>query len=178
MAGGSLAADAQVVRRTAPAEEAGLRKRRQKQGLTQKQPTNEQTESGSLGAHARDLSVERWKIEVNDRYQRIIDLLIGLATGSLVLPPLFLKDFLGVKDEPIAMFLDDWAYGTFGAFAGTVLLGILFHYVSAKWVKEASGQRVRFFGGHLEAMLDWLFWLTVLAFGAGIACFAGFVTHS
>jgi hypothetical protein len=120
----------------------------------------------------------RWKVEVNDRYQRVVDLLIGLSTGSLVLPPLLLKDVLGIHDEPIAIFLDDWAYGSIGAFSTAITCGILFHYVSAKWVKLAHGQAVRFLGPHLERILDWLFWLTVLTFVTGIACFGQFVTHS
>src|SRR5213079_885171 len=41
---------------------------------------------------------ERWKIEVNDRYQKVVDVIIGLATASLVLPPFLLRTYLGVQE--------------------------------------------------------------------------------
>lgn len=97
---------------------------------------------------------ERWKIEVNERYLRIIDLLIGLATACLILPSLFLREILGLKDEPIAIYLDQSAYGAVAAFSTTIALGVGFHYASAKWVKRAWGQPVRFIGARLELVLD------------------------
>ena len=66
----------------------------------------------------------------------------------------------------------------FGAFAGAISLGILFHYASAKWVKVAYGQPIRFLGEHLEGLLDLLFWLTVTSFAIGLLCFGQFVAHS
>jgi hypothetical protein len=155
--------------------EASLTTRRKRHSLAQasgSRPRSVKAEqSPASSGHA-------WKIEVNDRYQRVVDLLISLATGALVLPPLFLKEFLGVKDEPIALFLDYWAYVSLAGFASAILFGILFHYTSAKWVKHAYDRPVRFLGSHLEVLLEWLFWLTVVTFVLGIVCFVQFVLHS
>ena len=41
----------------------------------------------------------KWKIDTNDRYSKIVVTVISLATGSLVLPTLFLREFLGVPKE-------------------------------------------------------------------------------
>jgi hypothetical protein len=89
-----------------------------------------------------------------------------------------LKEFLGVKEEPIAMFLDTWAYTSLAGFAATILFGIVFHYASAKWVKQAHGQPVRVVGRHLEGLLDWCFALTAVSFAIGIACFVEFALSS
>jgi hypothetical protein len=82
---------------------------------------------------------------------------------------------LGIKDDPIAIYLDFHAYGALGAFLLTIALGIGFHYASAKWVKQAWGQPVRFFANRLESIMDFLFWLTILAFVGGLAMFGAFV---
>jgi hypothetical protein len=121
---------------------------------------------------------ELWKIEVNERYLRVMDLLIGLATASLVLPTLFLREVLGLKDQPIAIFLDDFSYGAIFSFLLVIALGVAFHYVSAKWVKAAWGQPVKFISGRLEQVMDVMFWLTVVAFMAGLLLFGMFVLRS
>src|SRR5438132_11260343 len=38
------------------------------------------------------------KIEVNDRLCALVDVLLGLSTGALVLPTVFLRSFLGVPE--------------------------------------------------------------------------------
>lgn len=119
-----------------------------------------------------------WKIEVNERYLRVIDLLVGLATASLVLPTLFLREVLGLKDQPIAIFLDNFSYGAIFSFLLVIALGVSFHYVSAKWVKAAWGQPIKFVGSRLEVVMDVMFWLTVVAFMGGLVLFGAFVLHS
>lgn len=130
----------------------------------------------------KQLSIEQpmhpWKIEVNERYLRVVDLLVGLATGCLVLPTLFLREVLGLRDQPIAIFLDAFSYGAIFSFLLAIALGIAFHYVSAKWVKAAWGQPVKFVGSKLELVMDVMFWLTVCAFMGGLGLFGAFVLHS
>ncbi len=120
-----------------------------------------------------------WKIAVNERYQKLVDLMIGLATGSLVLPPLFLKTFLSVPDkDPLLIYLDTAAYLAFSCFVATIALGICFHYTSVKWVKHAWGQPGRVSAKALERILDWSFCLMAAAFIGGLVSFGWFVTHS
>ncbi len=43
---------------------------------------------------------KEWKLEVNARYQKVVDTILSLSIGSLVLPTVFLREFLGItKDE-------------------------------------------------------------------------------
>jgi len=122
---------------------------------------------------------EEWRIAVNERHLRLVDLVIGLATASLVLPPLFLKTFLAVPDkDPLLIYLSTAAYLSFALFVGTVALGLCFHYTSVKWVKQAWGQRVVMSARWLERILDWSFWLMAAAFLGGLVSFGWFVVHS
>lgn len=120
----------------------------------------------------------KWKIEVNARYQKVADLLISLATGALILPPIFLREYLGVRDEPLAMFLNGWAYTSVVSFGLTILLGIAFHYASVKWIKQAWGQRTLLRPQALERLMDVLFGGMIAFFLTGIACFLNFVASA
>lgn len=81
---------------------------------------------------------QKWKIDTNDRYNKIVATVISLATGSLVLPILFLRDFLGVTPGiAVAAFLDRWAYLGWGCLGGSILAGLLYSWASVKWVKGA-----------------------------------------
>jgi hypothetical protein len=51
---------------------------------------------------------EPWKIEVNDRYQKLVGSVISLATGALVLPALFLKEILGISEKKALVDYIDW----------------------------------------------------------------------
>jgi hypothetical protein len=47
---------------------------------------------------------EQWKIDVNDRFRRLVDLLLGLSTAGLVLPALFLREYLGIPEADPSSF--------------------------------------------------------------------------
>ena len=120
-----------------------------------------------------------WRIHVNERYRRIADLLIGFASASIVLPPLFLRSYLAVdQDHPVLIFLDSWAHASVGFFVLTIILGFGFHVASAKLVKQALGQPVRsplvsldgWVGGFLVAM--------GITYILGMACFLMFVANA
>lgn len=117
-------------------------------------------------------------IEVNARYVRLIDLLMGLATGSLVLPPLFLRTFLGVTNEPVAIFLDTYSLLSMGSFATTIGLSLAYHFVSAKWIKNAWGQHTILNLEQLQTLLTLLISGVVLSFALGIAFFVQFVRRT
>jgi hypothetical protein len=118
-----------------------------------------------------------WRKDVNTYYQKVIDLLISLATGALILPPIFLQTYVGVKDEPLLIFLDGWEFASTGFFVLTSGSGIALHYTSAKWLKRAWGQRTMLSARAIERWMDWLFWAAVIGFLAGIACFLQFIVN-
>jgi hypothetical protein len=120
----------------------------------------------------------QWIIDVNTRYQKLVDLLISLSTGALILPPIFLQRYLGVTDEPLLAFLDGWAVGSTACFGITILAGIAFHLVSAKWVKHAWGQPIALSGRSVERILDTIFVIANLTFLSGIGLFLVFISHA
>lgn len=118
-----------------------------------------------------------WKIEVNDRYQKVLGTVIALATAALVLPVLFLREFLAIpKDKGLVGFLDWPIYLSWALLTASVIAGVFFYYLSAKWIKSAWGQPVAISSGRLESSLDWSFWLSVATFILGIVSFLLFIT--
>jgi hypothetical protein len=89
----------------------------------------------------------------------------------LILQPVFLRQYLGVEKEPLAIFLDEWAIASIGMFSLPIVIGIAFHYGSAKWIKQAWGERTWLSTQGLECWLDGLFWMQAGSFLGGIAFF-------
>ncbi len=122
-----------------------------------------------------------WRLDTNDRYREVIKVVMGLATGSLVVPVIFLRDVLRLpSDLPLSQALDGRAYWSWACLALSVLFGIVFHYASAKWVRLAWEQPVTFFGiktndNVVERVLEVSFWGTIIAFGIGIALIVSFL---
>ncbi len=57
-----------------------------------------------------------WMVETDDRHNKIVATGISLATGSLVLPVFFLREFLGVpKEKALAPVLNGWALKGWGS---------------------------------------------------------------
>src|SRR6266849_437481 len=120
------------------------------------------------------------KIKVNDQYQKVIGAILGLSTGSLVLPVLLLKDFLSVsKDQPLIKYLNWKIYCSWAALAISIILAIAYYYLSAKWIKQAFGQPLKYgwMSDKLEIVLDWCFWMAVLFFIIGLMCFLTFAMY-
>jgi hypothetical protein len=89
---------------------------------------------------------EKWRIETNDRYSKIVASVISLATGSLVLPALFLREFLGVpKETALVPFLNWWVYAAWICLAVSILLGLAYAWLSVKWIKLAWGKKIVLF---------------------------------
>src|SRR5258708_36681133 len=58
---------------------------------------------------------EKWRVETNDRYSKIVATIISLSTASLILPVLFLREFLGIpKRKTLAPDFNSWAYEACG----------------------------------------------------------------
>ena len=70
--------------------------------------------------------IDKWRIETNDRYNKIVTSVISLATGSLVLPVLFLLEFLGVpKEKALIAFLDFPVYMAWVCLGSSILSGLI-----------------------------------------------------
>jgi len=121
---------------------------------------------------------EKWRVETNDRYSKIVASVIHLATGSLVLPALFLREFLGApKETALLPFLNCWVYAAWSCFTVSIFLGLAYAWLSVKWIKLAWGQKIVLSERRLECLLDTTFFLMAVLFLAGIVsllCF--FVT--
>jgi hypothetical protein len=119
----------------------------------------------------------KWMIDTNSRYNKLVRSIISLATGSLVLPVLFLREFLGVDPHTaLRPFLNCAAYVAWSCLAFSILSGLMYSWLSVKWVKSAWGQPTML-SSQLELLMDVSFVLTMLLFVVGvgaIVCF--FVT--
>jgi hypothetical protein len=125
---------------------------------------------------AEESPKEPWKIEVNDRYQKVVGTIISLATAALVLPVLFLRQILGIAEKkPLIDHLNCSVYLSWGFLGAAILFGLCFYYGSAKWVKSAWGQRVAISPSKFERALDFMFWAMAIAFLIGISFLVLFV---
>ncbi len=112
---------------------------------------------------------EKWKIETNDRYQRVIGILISLATATLFLPIVLVKDILPIpKNGAVFDHLNPSVIISWCLLYFSVLSGVFFNYLSAKWVKQAWGQEICFTSSRLEKLLDWTFWITAACYILGL----------
>lgn len=118
---------------------------------------------------------DQWRIEVNDRLCALVDVLLGLSTGALILPIVFLRTVLGVPEsQALSQHLRPSAYIAFFCFGFAIFLGLLFRYTSAKWVKLAWGHPTKLGTAAIEGILDWSFWLMVGSFFVGLISFLSF----
>ena len=63
-------------------------------------------------------------------------MLIGLSTASLLLPVFLAREFLGISQEtPLRTVIAPTAYWSWGSLVIAVFSGVMFHYLSAKWVR-------------------------------------------
>jgi hypothetical protein len=113
---------------------------------------------------------EKWMVDTNDRYSKIIATVTSLATGSLLLPALFLREFLGVpKEQALVPFLNCWAYAGWGSLGLSISFGLLYSWLSVKWIKSAWGQPTVLSQNILEQLMNWSFALVLLLFLAGVS---------
>jgi hypothetical protein len=112
---------------------------------------------------------KQWKIATNDRYGKIVATVMSLATGSLLIPAFFLRELLGIpKEKSLVPFLNGYAYCGWLALALAIAFGLVYSWVSVKWVKAAWGQRTVFAESTLEAALECLFGSMLILFFVGV----------
>jgi hypothetical protein len=116
-------------------------------------------------------------IDVNSRDQKVVDIVMSLATAALVLPALFLKTYLGVQDEPLAIFLEWPVYVAWSLLFISLCLGLTFHYLSTKWVLLAWKREISISRTRLDLLMGWVFWTAMVTFCAGLAFLMEVVTE-
>lgn len=79
------------------------------------------------------------KLEVNKQYQETIKIVINLVTASLVLPIVFLRNVLGVKEDEIKKYLDPMVFVAWALLGISLLACIGFYIFSTKFTKAVYG---------------------------------------
>jgi hypothetical protein len=114
---------------------------------------------------------ERWKLDVNERYQKAVATVISLSTAALGSPFVFLKDIHG--NSSILHVLTPPAYIGAILLALSIVCAVVYYFFSAKWVKLALGQKANFFWipikeGLVENVLDATYFLMMIGFLVGV----------
>jgi hypothetical protein len=115
-----------------------------------------------------------WRLATNERYRDVVKYLMSLATACLLLPGFFAREFLGVlPGVPLRSAVGWPTYWSWGFLSIAVIAGVVFHYLSAKWVRLAWGQevdvlRVPVTDARIESALHVCFWTTAVAFLFGL----------
>lgn len=128
--------------------------------------------------------LNKWKLDVNDRYQKAVGVVTSLSTAALVLPIFFVKDVAKLNGvQSIAGALSSWwVYVGWALLAISVLSGIIYFFCSAKWVKLAWEKEADIFGikvsdEFVEMMLDGSYFLMMAGFVTGFVCILVFIVN-
>ena len=116
-----------------------------------------------------------WRRDTNSKYSEVVKGVIGLSTASLLLPVFLAREFLGIDAEtPLTSVLDCSVYFAWGLLSLSIIAGIFYQYLSAKWLRFAWGKEAGIFGSSstkeskVELCMEVSFWLCILLFGAGL----------
>ena len=115
------------------------------------------------------------KEKANSAYQKVMDTVVTLAIGSLVMPTLFLRTFMGIK-EGVALIhhLNGLVYFAWLGLVVSAFSAAVYYFLSAKWLKQAYGLPVKISEVRLEKGLDWAFWIAVAALIIGLSLLMAF----
>ena len=122
-----------------------------------------------------------WRLATNERYREVIKTLMTLTTASFLLPVFFAREFLGLDSKTPLRAVADWTlYWSWALLGLSLFAGIVFHYLSAKWVRMAWGQEAGFLrisvSEHfVERSLEGSFWVTAGGFLGGLALIVTFL---
>ncbi len=118
---------------------------------------------------------EPWKLATNDKYYDVVKTIMGLSTASLLLPVFLARNFLNLEQStPLTEVLGCSIYWAWFLFAASILAGIFFQYLSAKWMRTAWGKKTGIFFSEntkestIERYMNGSFWLCVLMFFLGL----------
>ena len=122
-----------------------------------------------------------WHLATNERYRDVVKHLTTLATAALLLPGFLARDFLGLnKDTPLRDAVGWPIYVSWLFLIVCIGSGVVFHYLSAKWVRLAWGRTADVWGKsvqhtQVERALHVTFWLTAGTFLFGLAFAVAFL---
>ncbi len=89
---------------------------------------------------ALESAEQKWKVGANAEYQKVVAIVMNLATASLVLPLVFLRSFMGLKDGQALSPQLMWpAIVSWVMLLLAVGFGLAFSMASAKFVKVVYG---------------------------------------
>ena len=118
---------------------------------------------------------EPWKLDTNSKYSEVVKTIMGFSTDYLLLPVLMAREFLGIETKiPLRNILGCSVYWAWGVLAGSVLSGVFFLYLSAKWVRIAWGKEAGIFWAKntkestVERLMEFCFWFCILLFCIGL----------
>lgn len=118
---------------------------------------------------------EPWKKDTNNKYSEVMKSIMGLSTASLLLPVFLSRNFLSIEiTKPLTEVFGCFIYAAWILFGVSILSGILFQYLSAKWVRLAWGQKAGMFWSEdtsettIERCMECSFWLSIITFIIGI----------
>lgn len=113
--------------------------------------------------------IQEWKSKANAEYQKVIGSIISLSTATLVLPTLFLKDFIGLAaGESLRSELTWSVIVAWALLLIAIACCLVYYYASAKWLKQAYGGSVKWSEHTIERCLDITFWAAGLTFIGGL----------
>lgn len=125
----------------------------------------------------------KWKLDVNDRYQKAVGVVTSLSSAALTFPIFFLKDIVDLKGtQSMAGSLSLSVYVGWILLSISVLSGIVYYFCSAKWVKLAWSQKADVFGidvsePSVENMLDYSYFFMMAGFVGGVLSMLIFVVN-
>lgn len=119
---------------------------------------------------------EPWKLDTNGKYSGVVKTVMPLATASLLLPVFLARELLGIESKkPLAEVFSWCIYSAWFLLGVSILAGVFFQYLSAKWVRIAWGKEAGIFFSKdtqestVELWMEISFWSCVLLFGSGLA---------
>lgn len=127
---------------------------------------------------------EPWKLDTNNKYSEVVKTIMGLSTASLLLPVFMAREFLGIEaSKPLIKVFGCSVYWAWGLLAISILAGVFFLYLSAKWVRIAWDKEVGLFWvkntreSTIECLMEISLWGSILLFGFGLFLTIYFFTN-
>jgi hypothetical protein len=124
-----------------------------------------------------------WRFDTNERYREVVRLILSLSTASLLLPIFFAGEFLSISDAvALKSVFSCWVYVSWALLVISIMSGIKFHFLSAKWIRLAWGKSASILGkevtdSSVECMLNVAFWSTMITFILGVGSIMIFLVN-
>ena len=118
---------------------------------------------------------EPWKLDTNSKYADVVKTIMSLSTASLLLPVFMARQFLSIDTaKPLVEVFSFNIYLAWLLLGVSILAGVFFQYLSAKWVRIAWGKEAGLFWSKntkettIECCMEVSFWLCFSMFVLGL----------